>query len=233
MSLFYSPDIIKGICHLNQEESRHAIKVLRLGKDDELTIIDGSGTFYKAIITEPHQKKCQFEVSSKKTEAQRDYKIHIAISPTKSIDRIEWFVEKATEIGIDEITFLKCTNSERKVIKTDRLVKKAVSAAKQSIKATIPKVNGLIPFNDFITRKKPSQNFIAYVNFYNNVHLKDLVKPANDYSVLIGPEGDFTEEEVKAASTRGYQPVSLGSSRLRTETAGITACHLFHLLNSQ
>ena len=154
---------------------------------------------------------------------------HLVIAPTKNMDRMEWLVEKATEIGIDRISLIKCSNSERTVVKTDRLIKKAVSAMKQSLKATLPQIDELVSFKEFVKKESAHKKFIAYVDFDNPVELQTLIHPGEANTVLIGPEGDFSPEELQLATDNGYQKVSLGTSRLRTETAGLAAVHLLNL----
>lgn len=231
MQLFYQPELVNGIYHLDPDESRHAIKVLRKTEGDEIQLIDGQGTFYWAKITEANQKKCAFEIVRMEKESVRSGFRHLAIAPTKNIDRIEWLVEKAVEIGIDRISFLHCKNSERKVIKLDRLERKAISAMKQSLKASKPILDELAHFNHFIQQEKADLKAIAYVDFDNPTELKDCIKKGQHTLVLIGPEGDFDQSEVELAMNLGYQKVSLGHSRLRTETAGIAAVHLMNIFS--
>ncbi|MBO3697057.1 16S rRNA (uracil(1498)-N(3))-methyltransferase [Roseivirga sp. E12] len=227
MQLFYQPELVNGIHHLSADESRHAIKVLRLKLGQEIQLIDGKGSFYKARITGDNHKKCEFEVIEKKEESKQKGYRHIAIAPTKNLDRTEWFVEKAVEIGVDRISFILTKNSERKVLKTDRLVKKAISAMKQSIKATLPLIDEMVTIKSFLAAADGDNKFIAYVDFDNPTELKSDV--GEDNLVLIGPEGDFTQEEVDLAIAKGFQKVSLGQSRLRTETAGVAAVHILNL----
>ncbi len=218
-----------GIHHLDEEESRHAIKVLRLGKGDRLNITDGKGIVYQCEVTTLSGKLCHFSVVNETAIPKRKHYIHIAIAPTKNLDRIEWFVEKATEIGIDEITFLKCEKSERKVVNLERLYKKAISAIKQSGQAWLPDLNPLTQFEnalDFLGSK-----FIGHVDGEISVHLKN-IKSGDRSMVLIGPEGDFSPGEIQLAVANGFQPISLGPSILRTETAGIAACHILNLINT-
>jgi 16S rRNA (uracil1498-N3)-methyltransferase len=231
VNLFYQPHIADGILYLDTEESRHAIKVLRTVKGDTLHLTDGKGFFYTAKITEAEAKKCSFEIIDKKQSAKRDYKIHIAIAPTKNADRIEWFVEKATEIGIDEISFMLCKNSERKNINLERIEKIVISAMKQSGQAWMPKISTLVPFKE-VLKHNSYQKFIAFVDEKNPNHLKSMVKPNGNYLVLIGPEGDFREEELSLALENNFQKVSLGKNRLRTETAGLVACQILNLIHN-
>lgn len=231
MNLYYQPAITEGINYLDSEESRHAIKVLRHNSGDIIHVIDGKGCFYNAIIIDANPKKCIFEISEKRQEPQKSYYIHIAIAPTKNIDRIEWFVEKAVEIGIDEISFVICDNSERKVVKSDRIHRKAISAIKQSVKAKLPKINEPERYSTFINRAELGNKFIAYVDFTNPETLFKQAKSGEKYCLLIGPEGDFSVNELESAITAGFKKVSLGISRLRTETAAVVACNTLNLIN--
>jgi 16S rRNA (uracil1498-N3)-methyltransferase len=175
--------------------------------------------------------QCSFSIIDTTQEAVKNFSIHIAVAPTKNIDRIEWFVEKSTELGIDEISFIQCEHSERVHIKTERIERVAISAMKQSLKASLPKINPLKKFKEFIYNPSASYKFIAYVDKSNTHQLKDLATPASAYCVLIGPEGDFSPEELQTAIDHGYSKVSLGTSRLRTETAALAACHTLNLVN--
>lgn len=231
MSIFYAPEILSHPV-LPEEESAHAVKVLRLKEGDEIFIVNGVGGYFKAIITYPHPKHCGIEILEQLSEpARRDYKLHIAIAPTKNIDRLEWFIEKATEIGVDQITPLITRYSERKVIKPERLQKVIVSASKQSQKATFPALNPLVSFQDFIKTAGSSLQFIAHCYPGDKKLLQQLVQSGKDILVMIGPEGDFSEEEVQSALNAGFIPISLGDSRLRTETAGLLAVATVQIMN--
>ncbi len=231
MALFYVPNFASGPV-LPEEESQHAVKVLRLQVGDEIVVVDGVGGFYKAKIINPHPKHCGFEIIESQFEfGKRNYKLHIAIAPTKNIERLEWFIEKATEIGIDEITPVICRFSERKIVKVDRLEKIIVSAAKQSVKAYIPKLNQLCTLDELLKRYSASQKFIAHCYDADKRLLQTEIRKSSDILILIGPEGDFSKDEVTKAISYGFIPVSLGKSRLRTETAGVVACHTAALLN--
>ncbi len=232
MNLFYQPSLPEGIFYLDVEESRHCIKVLRKKQGDSLRLTDGKGFFYDAIITKADSKQCYFEVTGKTAEPTRSYKVHVAISPTKNSDRIEWFVEKAVEIGVDTITLIDCKNTERSHIKLARLEKVAVSAMKQSLKASVPTIQGLATFNDVVDKAEEKNKFIAFVDQANPQQLKNIIEKDSTYLVLIGPEGDFSDDELRQALQHGFLKVSLGSSRLRTETAGLVACHIINLFNS-
>ncbi len=233
MHLFYTPGIEGNKITLPEIESIHCTKVLRLEKGALIQLIDGKGGFYKARITQTQAKKCEVEIiESESGYGKKNYYVHIAVAPTKNIDRIEWFIEKSTEIGIDEISFLQCTHSERKQINLERLEKIAVSAMKQSLKAYLPKINEMQKFDAFIKNPSLQKNkFIAHLSEDRPISLKNSLIPNEDYCVLIGPEGDFSMEEIKAASSLGFQTVGLGTSRLRTETAAFAACHLCNLAN--
>lgn len=231
MHVFYTPDILRNP-ELPEEEAQHCTRVLRLGVGDNITLTDGKGNFYKAEITVANNKRCLVAITE--TIYQNPLwpcHLHIAVAPTKNMDRNEWFAEKATEIGIDELTFLNCRFSERKVIKTERIEKILISAIKQSLKARLPKLNEMIDFTKFIAQDFKGQKFIAHCYEGEKPLLKDVLTPGKDAVVLIGPEGDFSEEEVKAAIERGFTPISLGKSRLRTETAALVACHTMNLMN--
>lgn len=232
MYLFYTPDILTSHC-LSEEESGHCVRVLRYGRGDEILLTDGCGTTYNARITNPHPKHCEFEVlSSEKQARTHDFYLHIAIAPTKNIERLEWMVEKCTEIGVDEITPLLCRFSERKTLRTDRLEKIILSAAKQSLTPYLPKLNPLTDFETLIAQTEQEQKFIAHCYKEDKRELRDEIQKGKSVCVLIGPEGDFSEEEIHHAFARGFVPVSLGKSRLRTETAGVVACHTAILMNS-
>ncbi len=236
MYLFYTPHIETSSC-LSEEESGHCVRVLRYTRGDKILLTDGRGTTYEALITNPHPKRCAFEVvSSEHQERGHDFYLHIAIAPTKHVERLEWMVEKCTEIGVDEITPLLCRFSERKQLRTDRLEKIALSAAKQSLTPYLPKLNALTDYETFMGMYAHDQHtemdkFIAHCYKDEKRLLRDLIVPKRDVLVLIGPEGDFSEQEVALAMHEGFRPVSLGNSRLRTETAGVVACHTAILLN--
>lgn len=231
MHIFYTPDIQKSQ-ELPEEEAAHALRVLRLQPGDEVMLTDGTGNFYRARIGLAAHKRCLVDILA--TEPQAPLwtgHLHIALAPTKNMDRTEWFAEKATEIGFDELTFLNCRYSERKVIKTDRIQKILVSAIKQSLKARLPRLNEMTDLKTFIARPFEGQKFIAHCHEGEKPLLKDLVRKGEDAVVMIGPEGDFSEEEVRMALEAGFQSISLGRSRLRTETAALVACHILNLQN--
>ena len=231
MHIFYTPDI-QTSHELPEEEAAHAIRVLRLQAGDEVTLTDGIGNFYRARISLVAHKRCLVDILE--TQPQPPLwsgHLHIALAPTKNMDRTEWFAEKATEIGIDEVTFLNCRYSERKVLKTERIAKILVSAVKQSLKARVPRLNEMTDFKTFIRQPFQGQKFIAHCHEGKKTPLKDLVHKGEETTVLIGPEGDFSEEEVRLAEEAGFIPISLGPSRLRTETAALVACHILDLQN--
>jgi 16S rRNA (uracil1498-N3)-methyltransferase len=232
MQLFYVPTISGAEVVLDDIESKHAVRVLRLTEGTSVELIDGKGGFYTAEITDANPKKCRLNITStQKSFGKKDFRLHMAIAPTKNIDRFEWFLEKATEIGIDEITPLLCEHSERKVIKPERLEKILISAMKQSLKAYLPVLNELTPLKDIISTSSENHKFIAHCYEGEKPHLKDVISEKSNALVLIGPEGDFSPEEVKLAKANGFSEVSLGSARLRTETAGVVACHMVNLAN--
>lgn len=232
MHIFYTPDLSGQHYTLDEAESKHCVRVLRLEKGDEIILVDGRGGWFTAAIEDPNPKRCAVRVvEEKRNFGKRNFRVHIAIAPTKNIDRTEWFLEKATEIGIDRVTPLLCQHSERKEIKTDRLEKVMVSAMKQSLKAYLPQLDEMTKFTDFIRQPFDGQKFIAHCEEQQRELLKNVVRPGENYLILIGPEGDFSPEEIRMAIQSGFQPVSLGESRLRTETAGVVACHTFNLLN--
>lgn len=232
MQIFYAPDIASNTYTLPEEESKHCIRVLRLNTGDEITLIDGKGNLFTASISNPNPKRCEVIVTDVKTEfGKRNFYLHIAIAPTKNIERLEWFLEKATEIGVDEITPILCDRSERKVVNNDRLEKIIVSAVKQSIKAYVPKLKEMISLKQFLNQSIDGQKFIAHCNSWDLPPLKDNLQPNSKVTILIGPEGDFTHNEVEQCLSNGYKEISLGTSRLRTETAGIVACHIANLFS--
>ena len=240
---FYDP-LMNG--ELPAEEAHHATKVLRLGVGDELMLVDGKGCFYRATITAATGHRCTYRIEETLPQ-QTAWKghIHLAMAPTKLMDRVEWFAEKATEIGFDELTFLDTQFSERKVVKEERIEKILVSAMKQSHKAWLPKLNGMMRFKDFISQEREGDKFICHCyeeineeliikneELKNKPFLFDLLRPGVSSTVLIGPEGDFSIDEVKLAIAHGYQGVTLGRSRLRTETAALVAVHMMQLKNA-
>ncbi len=232
MNLFYQPLLAQGILHLDADESRHVVKVLRKKQGDRISLTDGNGFFYEATINDPDPRECTFVINKKIQGPPKNFIIHIAISPTKNADRIEWFVEKAVELGIDEITLLECDHTERQHLKIDRLEKMAISAMKQSLKARLPLIHPLTGFRNIIHTAGSVEKYIAHVDNENPSQLKNLIAAGSSYLVLIGPEGDFSDEELTLAENQGFKKISLGPSRLRTETAGLAACHILNLANT-
>ena len=232
MHLFYTPDIDGVNYSLSEEESKHCVRVLRLEKGSEVALIDGRGGIYTAVITESNPKLTKLLVIDV-IEAfnKRNHYLHIAVAPTKNIERLEWFLEKATEIGIDEITPILCERSERKDIKPERLNKIITAAMKQSLKAYHPKLNPLIKLKDFVKQTANTESFIAHCNEGEKNSLKDVISLKGRYTILIGPEGDFSPTEVMIAEESGFKAISLGTSRLRTETAALEACFEVNFLN--
>ncbi len=236
---FYDPDL-DGV--LPKEEAAHAVRVLRLKAGDEMYVMDGKGMFCRTVITTAENHHCLYGiVESMPQERAWSGNIHLAIAPTKLNDRMEWLAEKATEIGWDELTFLDTRLGERKVIKTDRIERIVVSAVKQSHKAWIPTVNGMMSFRDFVTEqsakvvKSPPGKELFICHCYDEGEekpfLMDVLEPGVNAVVMIGPEGDFGLDEVKFAQEHGFVSVSLGRSRLRTETAGLAAVHMMQIMN--
>ncbi len=247
MHLFYTPDILltplplgerisEGFFYiLNEEESKHCIRVLRLNSGDKIILIDGKGGWYDAEIIDDNPKRCAVNITQTQKEfGKREFYLHIAIAPTKNMDRLEWFIEKATEMGIDEISIIDCQNSERSNVKTDRLNKVAIAAIKQSLKAYLPQINEIMDYKKFIssTVNFTGQKFIAHCyKGESKAHLKNIYLHNNNVLILIGPEGDFSVDEVKIAVDKGFKEISLGTSRLRTETAALYACSTINILN--
>ncbi len=230
MNIFYFPNIVNDTVTLDETESQHAIKVLRLVQGDKILLFDGKGGKYRSEIEQPHHKKCVVKIINKEVIPNRTYYLHIAIAPTKMNDRMEWFLEKATEIGIDEITPIICDRSERKTINHERFEKVLISAMKQSMNPWLPMLNQQVDVNKFIGSNQ--SGFIAHCMNTSKDPLKNLLPAKDTITILIGPEGDFTEAELMHAIGKGWKPVSLGNSRLRTETAGVVACHTVNLIRS-
>ncbi len=236
MRFFYVPSA-PDMTELPMDEAMHALRVLRLKSGDEMFLMDGEGNFYRAEVTIAATKRCMYEIKETLPQVKSwNGNIHIAIAPTKVMDRIEWFCEKATEVGIDEITFLNCKNSERKVMRTVRLDKIVVSAVKQSHKPWKPVLNAMMSFKDFVTTPRNGRKYIAHCyeeierkDFFGDVYKLADIDGGDDVTVLIGPEGDFSIDEVKLAVDNGFEPVTLGASRLRTETAALYATMMAQL----
>lgn len=235
---FYAPEA-QTSTELPEEEAKHAVRVLRLGVGDEINLMDGQGHYFRAEITVATGHRCLYRIVESLPQ-QKDWvgHIHLAMAPTKLNDRVEWFAEKATEIGMDELSFLDCQFSERRVIKCERIDKIIVSAVKQSHKAWKPQLNEMQSFQQFITQEREGDKFICHCYDENDIAdggekplLWDVVRKGVPTTVLIGPEGDFSVEEVKTALQQGYRSVSLGKSRLRTETAALSAVHIMQIKN--
>lgn len=236
MHLFYTPTIEPHHTEflLNEEESKHAIRVLRLTAGDEVYLVDGVGGWYTAKILDPHPKRTTLSILEVLHKEKSSYYVHLAVAPTKSMDRMEWFLEKATEIGIQEFTPIITAHSERKEVKIARLNKVVVAAMKQSLKAYLPSVNPAVTFRQFLQQVKTddySTKAIAHCADGEKNYLADVCSPAGRYLILIGPEGDFSDKEIEQALAHGYRPVSLGNSRLRTETAALASCLEVAVLN--
>lgn len=235
MQLFYCKVITGNSAILSEEESWHCVKVLRKKAGDAISLIDGKGGYYEARITDAHPKACSVEITAAQHEfKKRDYHLHVAIAPTKNMDRIEWFAEKAVEIGVDEISFILCQTSERKVIKIERVIKVVESAVKQSVQAYMPVVNEIVPLKKFIEAQQTAAavKLIAHCTEENTAGIKQLVAPGKNAVCLIGPEGDFSKEEIALAFNNGFSGLNLGANRLRTETAGLYVCNSLALINS-
>lgn len=233
MQLFYNPNITETTIQFSfdKEESRHITKVLRKTVGDSLHITNGNGWLFTAKIVISDVKNCIATVVSKTFKNKGSYTLHLAVAPTKMNDRYEWFLEKATEIGIDSITPIICDHSERKVIKPERFEKILQSAMKQSLNCYLPKLNEAIPFKDYIERTHSGQLFIAHCEETDKKSLKQQLQPHQTVTILIGPEGDFSVKEIETALANHFIPVTLGETRLRTETAAIVACHSVAFIN--
>ena len=217
---------------LTPEESWHCSRVLRHQAGEQIQVIDGMGNFYRGTLSLVSDKCCKASITAgPETQDKRNYSLHLAIAPTKQIDRIEWMVEKAVEMGLDEISFIQCKNSERTVLKIDRIQKIVESAVKQSLQARIPQINALQAYSAFIKERTESQKWIAYCGQVHKTSVKEVNFKNNTSLVLIGPEGDFTPEEVDLAMGQGFKVLSLGDNRLRTETAGLVVCQAASLLS--
>lgn len=230
-TIFYCPDITTHP-QLPEAESQHCVRVLRMKENDKLLLTDGKGFFYKAILLQANPKSCIVSIEEKIPQPKEwNFNLHIAFAPTKKLDRTEWFVEKVTEIGVDTFTPLKCRYSERKNINAARLEKIMVSAMKQSQKCLLPQLNEMIKFAEFIKQPFAGQKFIAHCYDTIRTPLAQICKKETNTLILIGPEGDFSEEEITKAIEHGFIPISLGESRLRTETAALVAGHTVHVVN--
>lgn len=234
MQLFYAPDIDIDTIEFtfDKEESKHIVKVLRKLEGSILHITNGKGFLFICEIILASEKKCVVKINESQFTEARNFRIHMVVAPTKMNDRYEWFLEKAAEIGVDEITPIICDHSERKIIKTERFDKILISAMKQSNQMYLPVLNEPIKLTDFLSKEISGQKFIAHCEETDKVELKDRIEKQQHYTLLIGPEGDFSTNEINKALASGYLPVALGNTRLRTETAAIVGCHTFALLNN-
>jgi 16S rRNA (uracil1498-N3)-methyltransferase len=232
MNIFYTPDISGKTYTLDENESKHCIRVLRLKKGNDINLVDGIGGFYNAQIVNDNPKSCELEVKKVvKDFEKRFYYFHLAIAPTKNPDRLEWLVEKAVEIGIDEFTPVICEHSERKKLNIDRLERIAIAAMKQSVKAYKPLINEATSFESFIARADSQVKLIAYCEEQSGKTINTLYQKGQSLVCLIGPEGDFSRNEIQAAAKAGFEGITLGNSRFRTETAGLVVCHTIYFLN--
>lgn len=229
--IFFVPSILDTLC-LTEEESNHCVRVMRKKEGDEILVTDGEGFFYHSTIVDSNPRQCKIQIdSTEEVEKSWDFELTIAFAPTKNMDRIEWFVEKATEIGIDRFSPILTQNSERRILKLDRLNKVIISACKQSQKAFYPKLDELSNFKDFLTMDFDGQKYIAHCHNSTRFPLSDKYVEGGNVLILIGPEGDFTIEEVKLAEQYGFMSISLSPERLRTETAALFACSTIQVLN--
>lgn len=232
MNLFYAPDIIPPVFQLNTEESKHIVKVLRMKAGDDIHFTDGKGHLFLCKIIQDNPKGCQVEIiKTERGNDRRNFFLHMAVAPTKNISRYEWFLEKATEIGIDRFIPFISEHSERKTVKTERLNRVITAAMKQSLKTFHPALDEAVRFEELIRQPFEGLKFIAYIDSAVTLELSKAYHRGSNALVLIGPEGDFSPDEVEAAKSFGFVPVKLGPSRLRTETAAVAACHTINLLN--
>lgn len=233
--LFYNPQLSSESKQVSfsEEESKHIAKVLRKKPGDTLSITNGKGWIFEATLETATPTSCEAMITSAYKRIQPMHWLHLAVAPTKNADRFEWFLEKATEIGINEITPVICDRSERKTIKSDRLLRIMEAAMKQSKRVYLPKLNPAIALTEFLALDHPGLRFIAHCYEEEKLELKRRVAPDKDITILVGPEGDFSEQEVDLAVEKGFYPVSLGEARLRTETAALVACATVNLINSR
>jgi 16S rRNA (uracil1498-N3)-methyltransferase len=234
MQLFYNPNVEshQKTIAFDKEESTHIFKVLRKKEGDILHVTNGLGNLFTCKITHSNPQKCVAEILETKTAATPNFHLHIAIAPTKMNERLEWFLEKATEIGINEITPIFCDHSERKIIKQERLEKVLIAAMKQSLHLHLPKLNEGITYSEFIKKPFDGLKLIAHCEESDKKSLKEIAQPQTDTLIIIGPEGDFSTKEIQTALAHQFMPVSLGNTRLRTETAALVACHSVVFINS-
>lgn len=236
MHLFYQPDA-QTVQQLTEDDSRHAVKTLRLGIGDAIAVTDGQGNRYSAVISKADARQCAFRITDQQTTPARPFSIRLCVAPTKNLDRIEWFVEKAVEVGIERISFFFGQHSERRVLKLERLEKIAVAAMKQSLQSWLPQLDEAVSLDNLLKTVGEEQRFIAHLPERSvdteepAIHLMQAATSGGQYAVLIGPEGDFSERELQQAVSAGFQMVTLGPNRLRTETAALTACQILNLIN--
>lgn len=230
-TLFFCPDILKSPI-LPEQESQHCVKVLRSREGEMLTVTDGKGSLYDCELVQAHPKRCLLTIRHRlEVGTNRPYFLHVAFAPSKQMDRNEWFVEKATEIGVDQLTPLLCTHSERREIKDERLQKIAVAAMKQSMQAHLPDIKPITRLEDFISRPFQGRKFIAHCYDLPKMPLTQTYRKGENALLLIGPEGDFSEGEVARAIELGFEPISIGENRLRSETASLVSMHIIHVIN--
>ena len=231
---YYTDNVLEETIILPEDEAHHALKVLRKNQGDTIIVVDGKGGKYETILETDNIHNCKLKIIDKKEEfGKASHYIHIAIAPPKSHDRAEWFVEKVVEMGIQEISFITTQYSQRNNVKLNRIRKTAISAMKQSLKSYLPQINDIINFVDFIEICSNRDKYVGYLGIGKRKLLHQISLPDGNYCVLIGPEGDFIPEEIEAASNRGFKCISLGNSRLRTETAGIVACQILNNINEK
>jgi 16S rRNA (uracil1498-N3)-methyltransferase len=233
MQVFYAPDIKGNTYILDEKESRHIVRVMRMSKGAPVMLIDGFGNLYNGIITDPDPKRCKISVTGVTREfEERNYRIHLAVSPLKNAERFEWMIEKIVEIGIDEITPLISHHTEKTGIREERITNIVISAMKQSLKARKPVLNSPAHFDEFIASVNSHVKLVAHCNSsVDRAKITEACPPGEDVTIMIGPEGDFSEKEIKDATKYGFISIHLGNSRLRTETAGIAACLSVYLIN--
>jgi 16S rRNA (uracil1498-N3)-methyltransferase len=233
MQVFYAPGLEGNKWVLEEGESKHCIRVLRMTSGSPVRLIDGKGSLFEGIISKADQRRCEIEITKRITDFEkRAYRLHIAISPLKNPERFEWFVEKSVEIGVDEITPLLCRNTEKQKIKKERLNGIIISAMKQSLKAGLTVLNEPVAFHEFKDKKFGGKKLIAHCrDEEEKLKIDQVYEKGEEVLILIGPEGDFSEDEIASAIASGFKQVHLGRSRLRTETAGIAACHSIYFLN--
>lgn len=232
MQIFFSNNLNEELIRLDKEESRHCAKVLRMKTDQQIGVVDGNGTFCKAVLIDVHHENTLARVISREERfGKRPFRLHLAVAPTKNIDRFEWLLEKSTECGVDEITPIICEKSERRVIKPERLEKILLSAMKQSVRAYLPILNPAVKLRHFLSTPASATGLIAHCGHGERTNLHETYAPGHDLIVLIGPEGDFSDQELDMALGQGYQAISMGQHRLRTETAALTLCIQANTIN--